>query len=182
LRDFKPNFRVIKSDILFKGKVFDLRVDEIEYESGNAGIREIAVHPGGAVVVALTENNKILLVKQFRYPFQKFFLELPAGKLDFKEFPDVCALRELKEETGYTADNIIKLGSINTTPGFCTEVLHIYLATGLKEGDYAREEGEFGMEISEYELNELEEMIIKGDITDAKTICGIHMVKNYLTK
>lgn len=180
--DFKPNFRVIRSDILFKGKVFDLKVDEIEYESGNGGIREIAVHPGGAVVVALTEKNKILLVKQFRYPFQKFFLELPAGKLDFNEFPDVCALRELKEETGYTADNIIKLGAINTTPGFCTEVLHIYLATGLKEGNHAREEGEFGMEISEYELDELEEMIIKGEITDAKTICGIHMVKNYLTK
>jgi ADP-ribose pyrophosphatase len=177
----KPDYKLIKSDFFFRGKVFDLRVDEIEYnQSGNPGIREVAVHPGGAVVAAVTNDNKILLVKQFRYPLQRFLTELPAGKLDKGEDPRECALRELKEETGYTASEIIRLGSINTTPGFCTEELHIFFASGLKEGEHKHEEGEVGMEILEYSLEDVENMIIKGDITDAKTISGIYFVKQYL--
>lgn len=178
--EFKPNFRVLNSKVIFKGKVFDLRVDEIKYESGNSGIREVAVHPGGAVVAALTDEKELLLVKQFRYPFQKFLLELPAGKLDLGEDPEICAARELEEETGYSAKRIVKLGQINTTPGFCTETLHIYLAAELTEGDHKREEGEYGMEIHSYPLNEVEDMITRGDITDAKTISGIFLLKNYL--
>jgi len=178
--EYKRNYKVLNSAVIFKGKVFDLRVDDIEYESGNSGIREVAVHPGGAVVVAVKDNNKIILVKQFRYPFQKLFLELPAGKLDTNEEPMLCALRELEEETGYTASDIIKLGSITTTPGFCTEVLHIYLATGLKEGNHHREEGEYGMEILEFSPDDIEKMIIKGDIVDAKTISGIYLAKSYI--
>jgi ADP-ribose pyrophosphatase len=179
---YKPNFKVLSSRIVFGGKVFDLRVDEIEYESGNSGIREVAVHPGGAVVVAITRDEKILLVKQFRYPFQKVFLELPAGKLDPGEDPEKCAIRELEEETGYTTNHINKLGFITTTPGFCTEVLHIFLASDLTEGDHKREEGEHGMEVLELSLDEVEEMIKKGDIVDAKTISGIYMYKNYSDK
>jgi ADP-ribose pyrophosphatase len=178
--DSKRNYEVLKSDFFFRGKVFDLRVDEIQYESGNSGIREVAVHPGGAVVAALTGNNKLLLVKQFRYPLQKHFIELPAGKLDKGEDPEKCALRELKEETGYTASEIFKLGYINTTPGFCTEELHIFFASGLTEGEHSHEEGETGMEILEYSLEDIENMIIKGDIVDAKTISGIYLVKNFL--
>jgi ADP-ribose pyrophosphatase len=174
------NYKVVKSDFFFRGKVFDLRVDEIKYDSGNTGIREVAVHPGGAVVAAQTDENRFLLVKQFRYPLQKYFFELPAGKLDKDEDPENCALRELKEETGYTAEKIIKLGAINTTPGFCTEELHIYFASGLKGGEHKHEEGEQGMEIFEYSLEDIENMIIKGDIVDAKTISGIYLVKNHL--
>lgn len=179
--DHKPNYKILKSQIAFKGKVFDLKVDEIEYLSGNKGIREVALHPGGAVAVALTETGRILLVRQFRYPFQRFLYELPAGKLDAGEEPEKCARRELEEETGYTANRFIKLGSINTTPGFCTEVLHIFLATGLKEGSHNREEGEYGMEIHEFPVDEVEDMIISGTITDAKTISGIYFLKNYLS-
>ena len=86
------NFKVKKSNILFRGKVFDLKVDEIEYESGNTGIREIVIHPGGAVVVPVKENGKIIMVNQFRHPFQKKVLELPAGKLDSNEDPYNCAI------------------------------------------------------------------------------------------
>ncbi len=179
--DHKPNYKILKSGVVFKGKVFDLKVDEIEYSSGNRGIREVALHPGGAVAVALTEAGRILLVHQFRYPFQKFLYELPAGKLDVNEDPEKCARRELEEETGYTASRVIKLGSINTTPGFCTEILHIFLATGLKAGRHNREEGEHGMEIHEFPVEEIEEMIINGTITDAKTISGIFLLKSYLS-
>ena len=96
-------YKLLKSEIRYKGKVFDHQVDEIEYESGNKGIREIAIHPGGAVVVPVKDDGKIILVKQFRYPLQKTLIELPAGKLDKGEDPLVCATRELEEETGYTA-------------------------------------------------------------------------------
>ncbi len=171
------NFKVKKSEILFRGKVFDLKVDQIEYNSGNSGIREVAVHPGGAVVVPVKDNGKIIFVNQFRYPFQKNILELPAGKLDKNEDPFDCAVRELEEETGYKAGKIEKLGYIYTTPGFCTEVLHIYLAKDLKEGNHNREEGEHEMEVHEFSLNEIEEKIANNEIVDAKSICGFHLAK-----
>ena len=173
------NYKLLKSEILFKGKVFDHQVDEIEYESGNKGIREIAIHPGGAVVVPVKDDGKIILVKQFRYPLQKKLIELPAGKLDNGEDPLLCATRELEEETGYKANEIKKLGEIYTAPGYCTEILHIYSTRGLTPGNHNREEGEHGMEILELSLNEIEEMILKGEITDAKTIVGIYFLKNF---
>lgn len=168
------NYRVVKSEILFKGKVFDLKVDEIEYNgSGNKGIREVAVHPGGAVVVPVKDDGKIVFVKQFRYPLQKTLIELPAGKLDEGEDPYVCASRELTEETGYTAGEVIKLGKIYTTPGFCTEVLHIYLAKDLTLGEVNREEGEYGMEVLELTQEEIGKKIANGEIVDGKTLSGL---------
>jgi len=171
------NFKIEKSEILFRGKVFDLKVDKIKYDSGNEGIREVAVHNGGAVVVPVKDDGKIILVKQYRYPFDKILLELPAGKLDNGEDPLTAARRELKEETGYTTESITKLGAICTTPGFCTEVLHIYLAKNLKPGEHEREEGELGMEVHEFTLDEINKMILSGEIIDAKTICGIQYLK-----
>lgn len=168
------NYHVVKSEILFKGKVFDLKVDEIEYNgSGNKGIREVAVHPGGAVVVPVKDDGKIVFVKQFRYPLQKTLIELPAGKLDEGEAPYVCASRELTEETGYTAGEVIKLGKIYTTPGFCTEVLHIYLAKDLTLGEVNREEGEYGMEVLELTQEEIGKKIANGEIVDGKTLSGL---------
>jgi ADP-ribose pyrophosphatase len=172
------NFKLKKSETLFNGKVFDLKVDHIQYDSGNLGIREIAVHSGGAAVVALTNAGKIILVKQFRHPIQQTILELPAGKLDKGEDPLVCATRELEEETGYKAGTIEKLGIISTSPGFCTEILHLYFAKDLTAGNHNREEGEYGMEVINFSLDEIEQKIGNGEIIDAKTICGIYMAKN----
>ncbi len=174
------NFKVIESRVLFSGKVFDLKVDKIEYDSGNPGIREVAVHPGGAVVVPVLDNDRIIIVKQYRYPLNKTILELPAGKLNKDEDPLVCAVRELEEETGYKAGRIEKLGAICTSPGFCTEILHIYLANELIPGNHNREEGEYGMEILELTFKEAEEKIKRGEIIDAKTICGIHLAAKHL--
>lgn len=175
------NFKITKSNIQFKGKVFDLRVDEIEYlNSGNKGIREVAVHPGGSVVVPVKDDGKIIMIKQYRYPFEKFLIELPAGKLEFGEDPLNCAERELKEETGYSSGGIIKLGSIYTTPGFCTEELHLYLAKNLSPGAHNREEGEDGMEVIELNLDEIDDKIQRGEIIDAKTICGLYQYKLFL--
>ena len=173
------NYTLKKSNVLYRGKVFDLKVDEIEYESGNKGIREIAVHPGGAVVVPVTDEGKIILVTQFRYPFQKELMEFPAGKLDAGEDPMKCAERELEEETGFKAGKIKKLGEIYTAPGYCTEILHLYLARELKPGNHNREEGELGMRIYEFTVKEVEDKIAKGEIVDGKTICGIYYLKSF---
>ncbi len=168
------NFKVLESEIIFSGKVFDLQVDQIEYKkSGNKARREVAVHPGGAVILPVTKENKIIFVRQFRYPHKINLLELPAGKLEKGEEPVLCAIRELKEETGYTSDKIIKLGAIHTTPGFCSEILHIFLAEDLTAGDHQREEGEQDMEMIEIAPDEAVKKVIKGEITDAKTICGL---------
>jgi len=172
------NYKILNSRLLYKGKVFDHQVDEIQYQSGNTGIREIAVHPGGAVIVPVKDDGKIILVKQFRYPIQKTLIELPAGKLEKGEDPLVCATRELEEETGYRSKTIKKLGEIYTAPGYCTEVLYIYSAMQLIPGNHNREEGELGMEIMELSIEEIEKLISSGEITDAKTIVGIHYLKN----
>ena len=172
------NFTVSKTNIVFQGKVFDVKVDEIEYNgSGNKSLRQVALHPGGAVVLPLKSDGRIILVSQYRYPHNEVLLELPAGKLEKGEDPLNCATRELTEETGYSSKKISKLGKIYTTPGFCDEILHIYLAEDLIPGDHAREEGEEGMEVVELTLEEAEEKIRNGKIVDAKTICGIAYYK-----
>lgn len=172
------NFIVTSSEIVFQGKVFDVKVDEIEYNgTGNKAVRQTAVHPGGAVVVPVKHDGKIILITQYRYPHDKVIIELPAGKLEKGEDPQVCAARELTEETGYSSNKITKLGKIFTTPGFCDEVLHIYLAENLTPGDHAREEGEEGIEILELTLDEIDEKIRSGEIVDAKTICGVYYYK-----
>lgn len=172
------NFKLTNSKTLFEGKVFNLKVDEIEYDSGNKGIREVIVHPGGAVVIPVTNEGKLVMVTQIRYPFQTTLLEFPAGKLDIDEDPLDCAIRELEEETGYKSGKVNKLGKIYTAPGYCTETLHIYVAQELKKGEHKREEGEQGMEVFELSLEEIEKKINNGEIVDAKSICGIFYLKN----
>ncbi len=174
------NYRIVKSEVIFKGKVFNTIVNQIEYDSGNKAVREVAEHPGGAVVVPVTDDGKIVMVTQHRFPMNKVLLELPAGKLNKDEDPFICAIRELEEETGYKSNNVKKLGSIYTTPGYSTEKLWIYLAKDLKPGNHNREEGEFGMEVLELSFDEIENKIHSGDIVDSKTICGIFLAKKFI--
>lgn len=170
-----PNLKVLKSEKIYSGKIFDLIVDEILYPSGNKSVREVAAHPGGAVVVPVLGNNDIILVKQYRYPIRQFVYELPAGKLNPGEDPAACACRELEEETGYQAARWKKLTAIYTTPGFCNEQLHLYLATDLSKSERGQqlEEGEASLTVENIPLRRVIEMIEKGEIVDGKTICGI---------
>lgn len=165
----------IKRDVLYRGKVFDLFVDQVQYPSGNTGIREIAHHPGGAVAVPLLDDGRVILVKQLRYPFGRHLLELPAGKLSPGEDPEVAALRELEEETGWIAGTTEKLTSIYTTPGFCDEELHMYLMRGLRQSPtgHKREEGEFTMTVHILSLDEAIRLVEQGEIRDSKTIVGL---------
>ena len=174
------NYQILKSDVIFQGKVFNTIVNQIEYDSGNKAVREVAEHPGGAVVVPLTNEGKIVMVTQHRFPMNEILLELPAGKLNKDEDPFICAIRELEEETGYKSENVKELGSIYTTPGYSTEKLWIYLAKDLQEGIHNREEGEYGMQVIELSPEEVEEKIYKGEIVDGKTICGIYLAKQFI--
>lgn len=179
-----PNLKILKSEKLYVGKVFNLIVDQVEYPSGNQAVREVAEHPGGAVVVPLLDDGRLLLVRQFRYPMKQHLYELPAGKLDAGEDPKVCAIRELEEETGYAAGSLRKLTAIYTTPGFCSERLHIFLATDLQESHRGQklEEGELDLTIEKLPFRRVLEMIEKQEIVDSKTICGVLLAERILRK
>ncbi len=176
--------KLLKRDMVYTGKVFDLIVDHVEYPSGNKGVREIAHHPGGAVVVPLFENGSVMLVKQMRYPLGKHILELPAGKLNKGEEPELAARRELMEETGWSAVRWEKLTTIYTTPGFCDEELHIFLATGLQgsSDDHRREEGELSMTLHIMPLADAVAMVETGEMKDGKTIAGLLLAERRLVR
>jgi ADP-ribose pyrophosphatase len=173
------NFKVTESKNIFNGVVFDVKLDLIKYDSGNDGRREVVHHNGGAVVLPITNEGKLVLIKQFRYPLREVMIEAPAGKLEIGEDPLVCATRELTEETGYTAKTITSLGKISTTPGFCDEILYLYLAQDLTAGKHNREEGELDMEIFEYTIDEVDELIKSGKLIDSKTIVAIYHYKSF---
>jgi ADP-ribose pyrophosphatase len=162
-------------DIRYRGRIIDLIVDEIEYPDGSRGVREIAHHPGGAVTVPLLDDGRVILVRQLRYPIGADVLELPAGKLSPGEDPAHCAARELEEETGWVAGRLTHLTSILTTPGFCDEVLHLFIAEDLHESlrGHNREAGEYSMTVEILSLAEALAMVESGTITDAKTIVGL---------
>jgi ADP-ribose pyrophosphatase len=171
------NLKVLKHSVIYAGRVFSMVVDDVEYDSGRESKREVAVHPGGSTALAVFPDNRILMIKQHRYPLGKFIWELPAGKLEPNEDPLACAKRELEEETGYSATDWKKITTIYTSPGFCSEILHLYLAKGLSELPTGRrlEEGELTMTLHMVPLDEAKEMITRGDILDAKTIISILM-------
>ncbi|MFA6542740.1 MAG: NUDIX hydrolase, partial [Bacteroidota bacterium] len=164
------------------GKIIDLTVDHIQYPSGTKTFREIVEHPGGAVVLCVFENNDILLIRQYRHPFGKEIIELPAGKLDANEDPLHCAQRELQEETGYEAGQWEKLTVMLSTPGFCDEVLHIFLARDIHQSEkgQALEEGEATIELLRVPFAEGITMIERQEIVDGKTIAGIFMAAKKL--
>ena len=165
----------------FKGRIINLRVDEALLPNGATASREIVEHGGGICVVPLTENNEILMVEQFRYPYGEVVLEIPAGKRDGNEEPLEGGKRELREETGATAESYTFLGELYPTPGYCGEIIYMYLARGLSYGETDPDEDEF-LNLKRIPLETAVDMIMKGEIKDAKTQAAIlkteRMLKN----
>ncbi len=164
--------KTLNSKVVYDGKVITVIRDDVEVSDGHKSFREVVLHSGGVVIVALKNDDTILFVKQYRYPLKHVNLELPAGKLELGEDPNEACKRELEEETGYRAKVWQSLGYINTTPGICTEKLYLYLAKDLEFVGEHPDEGEI-LKNCEYKISEVREMIKSGEINDAKTICAI---------
>lgn len=164
--------KTMKCERVYEGRIINVRVDTVELPNKKYSKREIVEHPGAVGIIPVTQDKKIILVKQFRKPVEEVLLEIPAGKIEAKEDPYRCALRELEEETGFATNNVKKLSEFYTTPGFSNEVMHIYLAENLKEGTVNLDEDE-NIEIITLSIEEILDKIKTGEIKDAKTIVGI---------
>lgn len=169
----------VDGEIKYSGVIVKVRLDRAELENGRIVRREVVEHPGGVTVLPIDENGCCYMVRQFRYPFSRQLLEAPAGKLEYGEDPLECAVRELSEETGFTADELVSLGKCFTSPGFSSEVLHIYLALGLHAGKAHPDEDEF-LNVEKYTLGDLCGMVERNEIEDAKTQIAVLKAERYL--
>ncbi len=177
MRDFTE--KTVKSDVIFKGKIIEVRKDEVELPNGKRGYRELVYHRG-AVAAVPYEDGKVYLVRQFRYAVKEHLLEVPAGKLDDDdEDPEWRMRKELHEEIGKDPKKMIYLGYIYTSPGFATEKIHLYLALDLEDLKEEADEDEF-VEVVALDFEETVKMCLDGRINDAKTIAAIMRAKGAL--
>ena len=169
----------VSSDLIYTGKTIQLRVDTVETPNKGYQKREIIEHKGAVGIVAITNDNKIVLVKQYRKAIEKELFEWPAGKIEIGESPLDCAIRELKEETGYSAKNLKLIHKYYTTPGFSNQLVFIYLAQNLTPGESHLEEDEF-LEVYEFDREEAYNMVMNNEICDSKTVIGLLLTKELI--
>ena len=169
-------------ETIYEGSILHVEKWQVTCPNGHSAPREIVVHKGAAAVVPVFDDGTTLLVRQHRVSVDRVTLEIPAGKLDHAdEDPLDCAVRELEEETGLQAEAMTLLTSVLTTPGFCTEKIGIYLAQGLSQGKTHPDEDEF-LDLVRMPLDEAVELVMRGDIRDGKTICGLLMAREALLR
>ncbi|MBQ8504593.1 MAG: NUDIX hydrolase [Clostridia bacterium] len=154
---------------IFEGKIIRVHVDDIELPDGSRSKREVVEHSGGVCVAALSENEELFFVRQYRYPFKRELLELPAGKLEKGENPMEAGIRELEEECGVNADKVISMGTVYPTVAYCSEIIYLFLATGLHLVNQHLDEGEF-LSVEKIPLRDAVKMVMAGEISDSKTV------------
>ncbi len=163
----------VEKKYIYRGKIINVRTDTAQLPDGTTALREVVEHPGGVCVAAVTENDEILMVRQFRYPYMQEVLEIPAGKREKNgESPLECGKRELKEETGATAKTFYSLGELYPTPGYCGEIIYMFAAEGLSYGDTCPDEDEF-LQVERVPFQKAVEMVLSGQIKDAKTQAAV---------
>jgi ADP-ribose pyrophosphatase len=170
---------------VYSGRVINLDVDFVEFPDGTTGELELFRHPGASAVVPFLtdpegDDPQILLIKQYRYAADGYLYEIPAGRLDAGEDPETCARRELREEVGCTAKTMRHLYSMFTTPGFTDEKIHIFMATGLEQGEASREADEF-LTVEPVKLSRALEMVKSGELKDGKTAVGILYAAGFIS-
>ena len=170
--------QTIQSEQIFKGRVISLQVDDVQLPDGQRAKREIVKHPGAVAVIAITDDQKIVLVEQYRKALERSIIEIPAGKMEPNEEPIITAQRELEEETGYGCQELVYIQSFATSPGFADEVIHLYAAQQLFkiESPQAGDEDEF-IELLHVTIEEAEALVAAGDIFDAKTAFAVLWAK-----
>lgn len=171
--------KTISSDRIYTGKTISLKVETVEVPNRGYQKREIVEHNGAVGIVAITPNNKVVLVKQYRKAIEKELWEIPAGKIERGENPKECAIRELKEETGYSAENMKLIHKFYTSAGFSNQKIYIFLAENLTPGERDFDEDEF-LEVHEIDKDEVYNMIYKNEIEDAKTSIGMLLIKELI--
>lgn len=169
--------KTIKKNYIYKGKIINLRKDDAELPNGKKCTREVVEHPGGVAIAAVTKENELVFVRQFRYPYKEVLLELPAGKLEKGEDPLESGKRELFEETGCTAKEYIDLGKFYPTCGYVDEIIYLYMARDLSLGEQQLDEDEF-LNVEKIPLKKAVEMVMNNEIPDGKTQTAI--LKVYL--
>lgn len=162
---------------IFKGMILNVTRDTVRLENGEKATREVIHHNGGVCVVPLTDKGEVIFVRQFRYPFQKALLEVPAGKLEKGESPRICGERELKEEAGAVASEFIYLGCLYPTVAYDTEIIHMYMAKGLNFSTQDLDDDEF-LDVEKIPLEKAFKMAMLNEIPDSKTQLAI--IKTYL--
>lgn len=162
---------LIESRTLLEGGFLEVRKDLVRLPDGKSATREYIVHPGAVAVIPLLDDGRAVTVRQYRYPLGQLLLEYPAGKRDPGEEAWACAMRELTEETGYTARQWARGGMFHNAAAYATERIEIWFARGLEPGPQRLDEGEF-VEVLEFGLDELESLAMQGELTDAKTLIG----------
>lgn len=164
--------KTVSSEKVFEGRIIKVKVDRVEMPDGSVATRELVEHPGGVGIVAITENDEIILVEQYRKPLDKAIYEIPAGKLDPGEHHRTCGIRELEEETGLSAKVFDYMGFIYPSPGFTDEVTHVYLAKELTQGETHPDDDEF-LDVKKVPFDTALKMVMDGEINDAKSVFGI---------
>jgi ADP-ribose pyrophosphatase len=168
--------KTVQSELIYGGKRLKLYRDEVELPSGRRTYREVVSHPGSVAVVPIIGEGEVLLIRQYRYAIKGYLYEIPAGTLEKGETPEQCALREMVEETGYLPKKLEKLGQLYPSPGVMDELMHLYKATLLVKETVAPSKEECIEQVVTLPLSQAVEMIMKGEIVDGKTICGIFWV------
>ncbi|GHI01437.1 NUDIX hydrolase [Neobacillus kokaensis] len=170
--------KTLHSEEIFSGKIITLEIQDVELPNGKRAKREIVKHPGAVAILAVTDENKIVMVEQYRKALEKTIVEIPAGKLEKGEEPVNCARRELEEETGYVCESLELLTSFYTSPGFADEIVHVFLAKGLtkKENPAALDEDEF-VNLEELTLAEAQQYVKEQKVYDAKTIYAVQYLQ-----
>ena len=171
--------KTLSSEVIYRGVITTVQLDKAQLPNGATATREVVRHPNGVAVLALDGDDRVVLVTQYRYPLGKTLLEIPAGKLDPGEDPRAGALRELSEEAGVEPEELIGLGSIYVSPGFCDEEIYLYLARGLRQGACHPDEDEF-LDVSRMPFDRLVDRIMAGEISDAKTVAAVLKAKQWL--
>ncbi len=163
---------LLKSEKVFEGRLIGVRKDEVRLPNGRMSVREVVEHPGAVAIVPLLEDDRVVLVRQFRYAVGKALMEIPAGTRHPNEPPEECAQRELREETGYIAQQLTHLTDFYVAPGYSTELIHLFVATGLQPAKGEQDEDEL-VEVVTLPLSEAVAAIERGEVQDAKTIVGL---------